>query len=52
MIGSDVRPLTSPPIGEALTLDALDRFDRALGIRYAERDAGVASEIELAEVAF
>ncbi len=45
--GLDVRPETSPPIGEALALDALHGEGHAFGIADAVPDALVVSKIEL-----
>ena len=47
--GLDIRPETSPPIGQALALNALGGDGGALEIGDV---AGVVSEIELAEVTF
>ena len=45
-----VRSFVSPPIGEALTLNALEGFDYTLAIGHAKFGAFVVAEIEFTEV--
>src|SRR5260370_33695247 len=46
-----VRPLTSPPIGQAPAYDTLQRNRRALAVCVSQTDAVVVAEIEFRTVA-
>jgi len=47
-----VRASTNPPIGKALSDDALNRFRRAFHIAHVKRHALVITEVELGKIAF